>query len=100
AEVSWEETWSRVSTRKLPVRFAERPRQRGFVLPASAVSEQENRKTRRETELLYFVAAQKFVAFDGGDHSDGRFVTGLRALDAAEAANADRPGESDLVGKR
>ena len=55
----------------MPGRFAEGPRHPGFILPASAVSEQENREIPRETELLFFVAAQKFVAFDGGNHSDG-----------------------------
>ncbi len=100
ASVSCEDTQSLESKRKMPGRFAEGPRHPGFILPASAVSEQENREIPRETELLFFVAAQKFVAFDGGNHSDGRFVAGLRALNAAEAANADRTGESDLVRKR
>ena len=92
--------YAELGIEKMPGRFAEGPRHPGFILPASAVSEQENRKIPRETELLFFVAAQKFVAFDGGNHSDGRFVAGLRALNAAEAANADRTGESDLVRKR
>ena len=56
--------------RKMPGRFAEGPRHPGFILPASAVSEQENLKFFRETELLLFVAAQKFVTFDGGNHSN------------------------------
>ena len=98
--VSCEDTRSVESKRKMPGRFAEGPRHPGFILPASAVSEQENRKIPRETELLFFVAAQKFVAFDGGNHSDGRFVAGFRTLYTAEAANANGTCESDLVGKR
>ena len=92
--------------RKMPGRFAEGPRSPGFILPASAVSEQENcggyknRKINQRNRLLLFVAAQKFVAFNGGNHSDGRFVAGLRALYAAKAANTDGACESDLVGKR
>jgi len=91
---------------KMPGRFAEGPRSPGFILPASAVSEQENcggcknRKINQRNRLLLFVAAQKFVAFNGGNHSDGRFVAGFRALYTAEAANADGACESDLVGKR
>jgi len=54
----------------MPGRFAEGPRHPGFILPASAVSEQENLKFFRETELLLFVAAQKFVTFDSGNHSN------------------------------
>jgi len=50
-------------------------------------------------KLLSFVAAQEFVALDGGNYADGAFVTRLRALDAAEAAYTDGPCQSDLVGQ-
>ena len=92
--------YAELGIEKMPGRFAEGPRHPGFILPASAVSEQENRKIPRETELLFFVAAQKFVAFDGSNYSDRSFVAGFGALHAAEAANANRAGKSDLVGKR
>src|SRR4029450_129412 len=60
----------------------------------------ETAELDQRNRLLFFVAAQKFVAFDGGNHPDGSFVTGFCALNAAEAANADRARKSDLVGKR
>ena len=49
--------------------------------------------------LLIFVAAKKFVAFDGGDYADGAFVTRFGALHAAQATDADGAGHGDLVGQ-
>jgi hypothetical protein len=49
--------------------------------------------------LLLFVAAKEFVSLDGGNHADGSFVARLGALHAAEAADANGSGQSDLVGK-
>src|SRR5713101_5960004 len=49
--------------------------------------------------LLFVVAAKEFVALDGGNNADGAFFASLGALHAAEAAHADRSGQSDLVGK-
>src|SRR5215470_12361986 len=50
--------------------------------------------------LLVFVSAQKFVALDGGDYANRLAVARLSALNPAEAADANRPGHSDLVRKR
>jgi len=36
--------------KKMPGRFAEGPRHPGFILPASAVSEQETQKTCRKAD--------------------------------------------------
>jgi hypothetical protein len=79
----------------MPGRFAEGPRHPGSILPASAVSEQESQKT----DLTFFVAAQKLIAFDRGYYSDRTLVAALSALHAAEAAHADRAGKCDFVGK-
>src|SRR5713226_1225065 len=49
--------------------------------------------------LLFFVAAKEFVALDGGNHADRAFFARLGALHAAEAADAYRSGQSNLVGK-
>src|SRR5712692_10760870 len=49
--------------------------------------------------LLFFVAAKEFVALDGGNDADGAFIARLGALHAAEAAHADRSGQSNLVGQ-
>jgi hypothetical protein len=38
---------------KMPGRFAEGPRSPGFILPASAVSEQENRSGSRKNRKVY-----------------------------------------------
>jgi len=47
-----------------------------------------------------FVAAKEFVALDGGDHARRRLSSArLGALHAAEAADAYRSGQSDLVGQ-
>jgi hypothetical protein len=84
----------------MPGRFAEGPRHPGPSLPASAVSEQETRKVFRETWLPLFVAAQELVAFDRGYHTDGTLIAVLGALNAAEAAHANRSRKRNLVGKR
>jgi hypothetical protein len=47
--------------------------------------------------LLFFVAAQEFIALDGGNYADGAFIARLGALDAAEAAYADGSCQGDLV---
>jgi hypothetical protein len=52
-----------------------------------------------ERLLRVILTAEKFVALDGGDYADGAFVAGLGALNAAEAAHADRTGQSDFVRK-
>src|SRR5207249_11141806 len=49
--------------------------------------------------LLFFLAAKEFVALDGGNHADGAFFPRLGALHAAEAADAYRSGQSNLVRK-
>jgi len=49
--------------------------------------------------LLFFVTAKELVALDGGNHADGAFFARLGALHAAEAADAYRSGQSDLIGK-
>ena len=45
-----------------------------------------------------FVAAQKFVSFNLGYHSDAARLVDFGALDAAEAANLHGPGERDFMG--
>ncbi len=45
-----------------------------------------------------FVAAQKFVSFDLGYHSDAARLVHFGALDAAEAANLHGSGERDFMG--
>jgi hypothetical protein len=67
------------------------------------VSEQEDRhfkfiKTKIRL-VFFFVAAEKFVAFDGGDHSDCAFFAGFGSLNAPEAADFYRSGQGNLVGK-
>jgi hypothetical protein len=79
----------------MPGRFAEGPRHPGSILPASAVSEQETRKT----DLAFFVAAQKLIALDRGYYSHRTLVAALGTLHAPEASDADRAGKCDFVGK-
>jgi len=43
--------------------------------------------------------AKELVALDGGNHADGAFFARLGALHAAEAADAYRSGQSDLIGR-
>ncbi len=45
-----------------------------------------------------FVAAQKFVSFNLGYHSDAARLVHFGALDAAEAANLHGSGERDFMG--
>jgi hypothetical protein len=54
---------------------------------------------RFSSKLFFFVAAQKFVALDGGNYADGAFVARLCALDAAEAAYTNGPCQCDFVGQ-
>jgi len=60
---------------------------------------QEARDFPSRNSLLIFVAAKEFVALNGGNHADCAFFARLGALHAAEAADAYRSGQSDLVGK-
>jgi hypothetical protein len=47
--------------------------------------------------VFFFVATEKFVAFDGGDHSDGALIPRFGALDTTQAADFYRSGEGNLV---
>src|SRR2546425_7601354 len=51
------------------------------------------------SSLLFFLAAKEFVTLDSGNHADGAFFARLGALHAAEAADAYRSGQSNLVGQ-
>jgi hypothetical protein len=64
-----------------------------------AAAKQEAGDFPSRNSLFIFVAAKEFVALDGGNHADGAFFAWLGALHAAEAAYANRSGQSDLVGK-
>src|SRR5262249_32188127 len=57
-------------------------------------------KSLRRNWLPLFVAAQKFVTFNRGYHSDRGLVAVFRALYAPEAANANRTCKRNLIGKR
>jgi hypothetical protein len=47
--------------------------------------------------LLFFFAAQEFVALDGGNYANGAGIARLGALNAAEAAYAYGACQGDLV---
>ena len=51
------------------------------------------------SSLLVFLAAKEFIALNGGNHTDGAFFARLGALHAAEATDAYRSGQSNLVGQ-
>ena len=84
-----------------PGRSAEGAEVPRLILPASAVSEQETCEELAKNSFVLglgvFVATEKFVALDRGDHANGAFVAGLGALDAAEATHAYWASQSDFV---
>jgi len=69
----------------------------------NCVCREKFRRTLRRKKaaglVFFFVAAQKFVALNSGDHANLAFVARLRALNASQAAHAHWAGQGDFVGK-
>jgi hypothetical protein len=78
--------------------------QAAIAVSAAAPFFQQNCKSAATTRsgsetsgLCVFVAAEKFVALNRGDDANGAFIARLGALNAAEAAHANRTSQRDFV---